>query len=129
MAAAAPAQEISRAEACEFLARFDFIDPQGRPASVRAVVARGWPFLIEHSGGRLVYVLEQLGRDAWITAAGGNTRQAARDVLRLVELQAAMAGLLRVRFQTVRPGLMRLAKRAGYRQSGYWTFTKDISHG
>lgn len=127
--AAAPAQEISREQACEFLARFDFIEPNGRPASVRAVVARGWPFLVQHSGGQLVYVLEQLGPDAWITAAGGTTRRAALDVLQLVELQARMAGLRRVCFQTVRPGLMRLATRAGYLQSGAWTFTKELRNG
>jgi hypothetical protein len=112
------AQKITSADAAAHLSAFDLVDPEGS-ATVASVCATGQCFALDFDSGRLVYVVQLIGSALWITAAAGHTQAAARATLAFIESQARTAGARLVKFQTVRHGLVRLARRSGYVQSGY----------
>ena len=92
------------------------------------MVDRGTCFLLRFTGEQIVvYVLEWDGPDLWITAAGGNTTRHTRAGLSVIEHQARTLGARKLKFQTVRPGLAKLAKRCGYQVDGI-VWEKDL-HG
>ena len=78
------------------------------------IAARGLAFLVlEHDLPVFGYVLEPQGRELVITAAAGRSRtDLTRAVLVLAERQGQ--GFDAIRFHTVRPGLVRKARRLGY---------------
>lgn len=112
------AQKISRDQAAAHLCAFNLVDPEGS-ASVAGVCAAGECFALDFESGRLVYVVELIGPALWITAAAGRTQAAALATLQYIETQARAIGARLVKFQTVRRGLVRLARRAGYVQTGF----------
>lgn len=112
------AQKVSQSAAVRHLAAFDLVDPEGCD-TVEDVCARGQAYALQFDGAPLVYVLEKLGCSVWITAAAGATKAATLATLDHIEQQARAMGARLVQFQTARPGLVRLARRAGYQQSGY----------
>jgi hypothetical protein len=114
----AAAQKISREEAAAHLCAFRLVDPEGS-ATVAGVCAAGDCYALDFPSGRLVYVLELIGSALWITAAAGHTQGALFALLAYVEAQAKQFDANLVKFQTVRRGLVRLARRAGYSQSGF----------
>jgi hypothetical protein len=114
----ATAEKISREAAAAHLCAFRLVDPEGS-ATVAGVCAAGECFAINLPSGRLVYVLELIGCALWVTAAGGRTRNAARLTLQYIEHQARKLGARLVKFQTVRPGLVRIAQGLGYQQNGF----------
>lgn len=113
MHAPAP-QGLTEAAACEYLQRFRLVDPMGRD-TVASVVRGGMSFALDFPDGRLVYTLRVLpGRVLLIAAAAGPTRCATLPTLAAIERQARTVGAVRLVFQTARPGLVRLARRAGF---------------
>lgn len=114
----AAAQKITADAAAAYLSDFELIDPEGR-ADLAQVCRAGDCFALDFADGRLVLVLERIGAALWITACAGRTRAAARATLDAVESYARALGARLVKFQTVRRGLVRLARRAGYVQNGF----------
>lgn len=119
------AQKITKLAAMLHLKKFRLIDPDG-VATVDDVVSAGDCYLAKPEGVPLVYVLQKIGHDVWVTAAAGKTIAATSVMLAHIETQAATYGARFVKFQTVRAGLARLAERAGYAQSGH-VFTKALA--
>lgn len=112
------AQAISATDAARHLAAFDLVDPEGID-TVASVCARGQAWALAFDGNTLVYIIEKIGTALWITAAAGTTKAATLATLAHIEQQARSMGARLVQFQTARPGLARLARRAGYQQSGF----------
>lgn len=112
------AQAISQATAAHHLALFRLVDPEGID-TVKSVCARGQAWALSIDGRTMVYVLERIGPALWITAAAGRTKAATLATLAHIEQQARAMGARLVQFQTARPGLVRLARRAGYEQNGF----------
>lgn len=112
--------------AAKMLQGVERFDPRGTAtaADVLAMASQGHCFAATVGDAQCVYVLNVHNGQAWINAAKG---QGAADltglVLPAVELQASQ--LKSVAFQTARPGLVRKAKRLGYRVTG-WIMKKDI---
>lgn len=105
-------------------------DPCGRD-TVRSAVAGAqcWAFYTPH--GLAVVAVRITGPRAWITAAASRTVQAmASPVLTMIEAQAAGQGAQYIGFQTVRRGLLRLARARGYqvRPAGAgWYARKELA--
>ncbi len=71
--------------------------------------------LSDESGAAVVVVTVRNGIH-WIDAAGGG---GGRDLAGAIDATLAAAGARVIGFQTARPGLVRRAKRQGYRVAGY----------
>lgn len=70
--------------------------------------------LVDVEGGRFALALMRMGVELWIQAAGGKGQGMTLEGLPVVEQIARQNGLESVGFQTRRPGLVKLARRAGY---------------
>lgn len=107
--------EVSREAACRYLSRFTFKFPdRDEPHAATLHASRCW--LLDTPHGRILYALEVYEGALWITAAAGATSAPAVDWLaRAVHRRAAELGLSSVCFYTARRGLVRVAKRYGYR--------------
>lgn len=81
--------------------------------------AAGGPLLAVEDGGRRVgtVLLRFEGPECVIVGAGGRWPGGALApaVLPVIEAEAERVGLASIRFHTARPGLVRFARRAGYR--------------
>lgn len=120
-------QKISQAEACSHLKKFRPVDPIGE-ATPETLCSAGHPFALDLPTGRLVYVLQWLRHKFWVLAAAGATSNATAQALQAIEQQAEANGATAVCFQTARPGLVKLARRSGYRVKG-WILEKEVRHG
>lgn len=124
-------QEISRADACEHLARFNFEYPDGAdPHAVTVAHSRCW--LLDTPHGRILYCVEMYEGCAWVTAAAGVTSAPAVGFLAGALLQrAAESGARSICFFTARRGLVRVAQRYGYKVAGRlpsgWELRKHLA--
>lgn len=115
------------AAALALLAGIERLDPSGRltAETLPAAVARGVCIEAAAEGGaRMAYVLRIENGVAWVDFAQGGGAIDWTAVLAGV-LQAQCPGVRRIAFQTMRPGLVRKAKRHGYTVRG-WILGKDI---
>lgn len=109
---------ISPDEAAKALQGLDGMDPRGlmQPQDIAAMCSNGQCVEIEHEGGKAVMVLTSRNGVLWVNAAAG----AGPVCLTSAMDQALQAsGARSIAFQTARPGLVRKAKRLGYRVTGY----------
>lgn len=111
-------QEVSREWACRILSRFAFKFPDGAdPHEVTLAASRCW--LLDTPHGRILYAVEMYQGALWVTAAAGITRAPAVDWLaRALQRRAAEQGANAICFYTARRGLVRVARRYGYRVTG-----------
>ena len=99
--------------------RAGLADPAGwhTPESIAAC---GQCFSLDTGRGQGVLVAEKRGGQLWIHGAGASGGYGlAVDGLAIVEALADKAGCNSVAFQTGRPGLARIAKKQGYRITGF----------
>jgi hypothetical protein len=80
-----------------------------------SIASSGQAFKLTTAGGTGVFVAEKRGNHLWIHGAGGvKTSGLTADGLGVIEALAREIGVEFVAFETKRPGLTRLAKKAGY---------------
>lgn len=97
---------------------FTLLDPSGLRL-LPEIISSGFCFCLDFGHGqKIAYVLEWIGSDIFITAAFGNTTRHARAALAVIEQQAIKNGAQVLKFQTARPGLVKLAIQAGYTVHG-----------
>lgn len=105
---------LSEGQACAYLSKFNLLDPLGLE-SVADVVRGAWCVRLVSGKGSMVLALKPLRDWMWITAAGAESRESmTAEVLAWVEAETALCHGVGVRFQTVRPGLVRRACALGY---------------
>lgn len=84
------------------------------------VAGEGVPFKLSTSDGVAVGVLEKRGSELWVRGFGGVGCKGVTPVaMEIAEGMARHADCQTVGFQTFRPGLVKLAKKNGYRVTGY----------
>ena len=105
---------IPREQAARAFAACAGLDPQGS-ATPESAAASGECFRLETDTGALFFALQCADRTAWIHAAAGTGTGMTAAGFRAIELHARYAGCAVVSFQTVRRGLVRKAKKHGYR--------------
>lgn len=96
-------------------------------ATPAAIVDGGECLELRDGDNRAALVLKKHGNQLWVSAfAAPQASRGLTDIARhAVEELARQAGCRRVAFQTERPGLVRAARRAGYRVSGF-ILEKDL---
>lgn len=103
------------------------LDPSGMstPASLIDTAHGGECFAAtSDTGGQAVYVVRVENGVAWVDACQGTgATDWSATLLTIIEKQAH--GLKAVGFQTARPGLVRKAKKQGYRVAG-WIMKKEL---
>lgn len=112
-------ESISTARAAAVMRRAGLADPAGLHTP-ETIAACGQCFELSTGRGKGVFVAEKRGAQLWIHGAGASGGAGlAFDGLGIVETLAAQAGCDSVAFQTGRPGLARIAKKQGYRITGF----------
>lgn len=109
---------ISAHQAAAVMAAAGVADPAGlhTPASI---AASGHCYALETDAGRGVFVCEKRGGQLWIHGAGSTDGTGMIHTgMDTAEALSRHAGCDSVAFQTARPGLVRIAKRRGYRVVG-----------
>lgn len=106
-------QRISKTEAARAFVACAGLDPQGTETPESAARA-GECFELSGQPGRAVLSLQFNGGGAWILAAAGGGDFMAGKGLPVLEGYARARGCASIGFQTMRPGLVRIAQRAGY---------------
>lgn len=103
-------EQAARAYAC---AVHPGLDPDGI-ATPDAIAGAGQSFRLTGPRGQVAYTVGIVQRELWVYAAAGTGQGMTLATLRTLEAQAARNGCDSVGFQTVRRGLIRYAKRAGF---------------
>lgn len=106
-------QRISTTEAAQAFAACAGLDPEGIETPQSAAQA-GECFAAVGQAGRVALALDFGGGVAWVIAAAGGGNGMAGATLAAVEHLARQRGCQVVGFQTVRPGLVRVASKRGY---------------
>lgn len=94
-------------------AAFADLDPEGTETPEAAAHA-GECFAARGEGGEVALSIDFGAGVAWVVAAVGGSDCMAVPTLAAIERLAVARGCERVGFQTVRPGLHRIATRRGY---------------
>lgn len=104
---------IARERAVTAFARCMGLDPQGVETPHSAANA-GQCFQVSAPSGTMVYSAGIKGGALWCFAAAGEGAGMAQKGLAVLERQARANGCTSVQFQTLRAGLVRVARRNGY---------------
>lgn len=107
-------RRATAAEILPFVAAAARFDTTGGAADLQAIAANGAAFVLLEDGAPVFgYTLEAVGDDLLITAAAGKSTHDLTEIgFRTIEKQAAQ--FQAVTFDTIRPGLVRKARRLGY---------------
>ena len=89
------------------------LDPEGKATPEQAAQA-GECFAAAGKGGEVAFCVSFRGGVAWVHAAAGGGQGMAADTLAIIERLARAHQCFIVAFQTMRPGLQRVATRRGY---------------
>lgn len=108
-------RRIATDEAAQAFAVCVGLDPEGK-ATPHSVAAAGECYAVEAETGAVAVSIQfnQAKRLAWIVGAAGGGGGMAGRVLAFLERIAHQRGCRRIAFQTMRPGLQRVAIRQGY---------------
>lgn len=109
---------VSREQAAASLKRVAALDPFGLETGQTLAEAGRCYELDTSDGGTTVIVLKVKGRHLYVQAAEGNGTSGVMEGMQMVEAIAQASGLQGMAFQTSRPGLIRQAKKAGYKVAG-----------
>ena len=111
-------RKISAALASAVMASAGLTDPDKGIDSQR-IAETGENFELTTPEGVGVFTVRRLSNTLWVAGAGSEKSEGLlKHGLPIVEAMAKLEGLERVGFQTARPGLVRIAKRHGYRIAG-----------
>lgn len=112
-------QKIDPSRAAALLAASGMADPAGM-TTPETLAAGGECFSLSDGVSDGVFVIKRRGEKMWISGAGAvQSRGLTAPGLGVIEAIAKQSGCARVGFQTGRPGLVRLAKKQGYRVAGF----------
>jgi hypothetical protein len=111
-------ERIHPSEAAEALAGLAGLDPRGMvtEADIPAMCEHGTCLRVTEGSSSAVVVVCERNGVSWIEAAAGDGPD---DLTRAIDDALIAAGARALAFQTARPGLVRRAKRLGYRVTGY----------
>lgn len=105
--------------AAAVLARAGLVDPTGQ-FTPDSLAASGAAFELTTAGGTGVFIAEVRGDRLWIHGAGAvGSKNLTGDGLALFEAMAVAGGCRYIRFETDRPGLVRLSKKAGFKTRAF----------
>lgn len=112
-------EKITKGQAAAAMRAACLLDPTGLHTP-ESIAQYGECYELETAGGKGVFVAEKRKNQLWIHGAGAvaSTGMAAAG-LDVVEALADCAGCDSVAFQTGRAGLVRIAKKQGYRITGF----------
>lgn len=111
-------EKIAPEQAAQTMRAAGLRDP-ARQFTPESIAARGTAFRLTAAGGEGVFVAEKKGAQLWIHGAGGIASSGLTGVgLGVIEAMAQQMDCEAVAFQTARPGLVKLAKKSGYRITG-----------
>jgi len=111
-----PETEIGEAEACRHLDTFTLIAATEQPGSTAEGIAGASCWLLHTPEGPIVYAVRMDGLVLWVVAAAGRISAPAVDHLaQALQRRAQQLGAVEIGFQTARRGLVRVARRFGYR--------------
>lgn len=118
-------QEVTADQAAQALARAGVIDPRGENSP--ADIARGGACLrVRTDNGDCFIVARVQGDTLWMDGAASDRSEGLAPLLGLLAQESARnAGCKRVKFETARPGLVRLARRRGWRFAAF-VMEKDV---
>ena len=105
---------VAREQAARAFAACAGLDPE-QNATPESAAASGECFRLDMDTGQVFFALEFAGPVGWIHAAAGNGGGMTAAALAAIERKALAEGCQVVGFQTVRRGLVRRAKKHGYR--------------
>lgn len=95
------------------------VDP-GRQDTPESIARAGCAFELKAGGGDAVLVLKKRGSQLWVMGAAAVASKGLTPVcFEAIEAIARKSACCQVAFQTARPGLVRLAKKSGYRIAGF----------
>ena len=106
-------RRITKDEAARAFLACAGLDPQGKQTPEGAAQA-GDCFAITGKGGEVAVSVAFRGGVAWIQAAAGGGHHMAGQTLDTIERLAHANDCFLIAFQTVRPGLRRVATERGY---------------
>lgn len=106
-------------EAAAVMTAAGLFDPSGR--STPASIARGGDcYKLRDGEQEGVFVLSKQGDRLWVKGAAAVRSQGLLEIgFGLVDQIAAQAGCRRIGFQTGRPGVVKLARRKGFKVVGF----------
>jgi len=111
--------KVSQVEAAGLMAAAGLNSADGI-ATPATIAAAGECFKLSDGTSEGVFVLERHGARMWISGAGAVASAGLANIgLPVIEAIARQSRCERVGFQTLRPGLVKLAKKQGYRIKGF----------
>lgn len=110
---------MSQTEAERAMREAGLNDP-ARGITPETIAASGRGFRLTTAGGEGVFVAEKRGPEMWVHGAASiSSKGLTADGLGVIEAMAKQADCTHVAFQTARPGLVRLARKNGYKVTGF----------
>lgn len=111
--------QVSRAQASAMLAAAQVVDP-ARMSSHDDIASAGECFSLSHAGSSCVFVVRKKDRHLWVSGAAAIASKGLAKVgMQALDALAAQAQCQTIGFQTARAGLVKLAKKNGYRITGF----------
>lgn len=112
-------QEVTTAAAGQALARAGVVDPRG-VNTPEAIAAGGQCLRLVTDHGECVMVVRVDAGTFWVDGAASDESKGLAPLLGQLAIEAAKrAGCRRVAFETARPGLVRLARRRGWKFAAF----------
>lgn len=122
-------RRITRDEAARAFAACAGLDPEGK-ATPESAAHAGECFAVAGPGGEVALSIAFRGGVAWVHGAAGGGDHMAAPTLEKIERLARGHQCFVVAFQTMRPGLRRVAMRRGYRETDKtgagWKLAKEL---
>ena len=122
-------RRITKEQAAQAFAACAGLDPEGK-ATPESAAQVGECFAISGAGGEVALSIAFRGGVAWVHAAAGGGDNMAGPVLEKIERLARANQCFLVSFQTMRPGLHRVAMRRGYQETekmgAGWKLAKEL---
>lgn len=107
---------IDRSQAAAALRAAGLIDPAGQ-FTPESLAASGQGFELATDAGKAVFVAQVRGDHLWIHGAGTSAGAMMGHGLAFADQLAKSSGCRFVAFETARPGLVRIAKKHGYKNT------------
>lgn len=108
--------QVGEAEACRHLHPFTLIAATEQPSSYADGLSGSTCWRLDTPEGPILYAVRMDGLVLWVTVAAGRTSApAVGHLARALERRGRALGAVEIGFQTARRGLVRVARRYGYR--------------
>ena len=112
-------EKVSRAQASALMKRAQLVDP-ARMSTPDEIANNGECFSLTCGQDSGVFVVKKKGAQLWISGAAAlATRGLAKVGMQAMDAIAEQSNCQTIGFQTSRAGLVRLAKKQGYKIAGF----------